>query len=131
MPQGDKSKYTAKQKRKAEHIEEGYEERGIAPRVAKARAWATVNKESGGGNLSGSGRGVPDTNVSARRGGRIGGQAAASRPPSARSRSAEKAAETRKRNASGKSSAGSRSRATTTRSSARRKPRARLSAGPR
>jgi plasmid stabilization system protein ParE len=63
MPKGDKSKYSDKQKRKAEHIEESYEKRGTPPKVAKARAYATVNKESGGGNKSGSGRGKPDTNV--------------------------------------------------------------------
>jgi plasmid stabilization system protein ParE len=57
MPQGDKSAYTDKQKRKAEHIEEGYEDRGVPEKEAEARAWATVNKESGGGKKSGSGRG--------------------------------------------------------------------------
>ena len=96
MPQGEKSKYTAKQKRKAEHIEEGYEERGLPTKEAQRRAWATVNKESGGGNKSGSGRGVPDTKVAAKKGGRIGGAAAAARPASARSASARKAARTRK-----------------------------------
>jgi plasmid stabilization system protein ParE len=70
MPRGDKSAYTDKQKRKARHIEEGYEEQGVPKDEAERRAWATVNKESGGGNLSGSGRGKPDTHVSARRGGR-------------------------------------------------------------
>jgi len=79
MPRGDKSAYTDKQKRKARHIEEGYESRGIDPDEAARRAWATVNKESGGGNKSGSGRGVPDTHVSARKGGRVGGKAAAKR----------------------------------------------------
>ena len=69
MPRGDKSAYTDKQKRKAEHIEQGYRERGVPKEQAEARAWATVNKESGGGNLSGSGRGRPDTHVSSRRGG--------------------------------------------------------------
>lgn len=49
MPQGDKSKYTDKQKRQARHIEESYEERGVSPRTAKSRAWATVNKQDGGG----------------------------------------------------------------------------------
>ena len=68
MPRGDKSSYTDKQKRKAEHIEEGYEERGVSKDEAERRAWATVNKETGGGNKSGSGRGVKDTNVSAKRG---------------------------------------------------------------
>ena len=99
MPRGDKSSYTDKQKRQAQHIEEGYLEHGVPRDEAERRAWATVNKETGGGNKSGSGRGVPDTNVSARRGGRIGGRAAAQRPAAARSRSAKKAA-TRKRRAS-------------------------------
>lgn len=57
MPRGDKSAYTDKQKRKAEHIEEGYEDRGVSHAEAERRAWATVNKESGGGKKSGSGRG--------------------------------------------------------------------------
>ncbi len=70
MPRGDKDAYTEKQKRKAQHIEEGYEERGVPRDIAEQRAWATVNKESGGGNLSGSGRGVADTHVSSSRGGR-------------------------------------------------------------
>ena len=106
MPRGDKSAYTGKQKRQAEHIEEGYENRGVGRKEAERRAWATVNKETGGGNKSGSGRGVPDTNVSSKRGGRIGGprggKASASRPAAARSRSAKKAAATRKRNATAK-----------------------------
>jgi plasmid stabilization system protein ParE len=97
MPRGDKSKYTPKQKRKARHIEESYEERGLSESEAERRAWATVNKESGGGNKSGSGRGVPDTHVAARKGGRVGGRASASRPAAARSASARKAAATRKR----------------------------------
>jgi hypothetical protein len=107
MPRGDKSSYTGKQKRMAEHIEEGYEKRGTPKDEAERRAWATVNKETGGGNKSGSGRGVPDTNVSAKKGGRIGGprggKASASRPAAARSRSAKKAAATRKRNATKRS----------------------------
>jgi hypothetical protein len=56
MPRGDKSKYTDKQKRQAEHIEEGYESRGVPEGEAERRAWATVNKASGGGKKSGSGR---------------------------------------------------------------------------
>ena len=56
MPQGDKSAYTDKQKRKAEHIEEGYEEQGLSEKEAERRAWATVNKQDGGGKKSGSGR---------------------------------------------------------------------------
>lgn len=55
MPQGDKSKYTNKQKRKAEHIEEGYEKRGVSGKEAERRAWATVNKQEGGGKKGGSG----------------------------------------------------------------------------
>ncbi|HEY6645137.1 hypothetical protein [Povalibacter sp.] len=96
MPQGDKSSYTAKQKRKAQHIEAGYEHAGVPKTEAQRRAWATVNKESGGGNKSGSGRGVRDTHVSARKGGRLGAAASAARPASARSASARKAAKTRK-----------------------------------
>ncbi|SFN15177.1 hypothetical protein [Dokdonella immobilis] len=57
MSRGDKSAYTDKQKRKAEHIEEGYREKGVSKEEAEKRAWATVNKEDGGGNKSGSGRG--------------------------------------------------------------------------
>jgi plasmid stabilization system protein ParE len=56
MPQGDKSGYTDKQKRQAEHIEAGYEKKGLSVKTAEARAWATVNKLTGGGNKSGSGR---------------------------------------------------------------------------
>ena len=99
MPRGDKDKYTDKQKRKAQHIEEGYKDKGVPKSEAEARAWATVNRESGGGNKSGSGRGVKDTKVSSKRGGRIGGKAAASRPKAQRVASAKKAAATRKRNA--------------------------------
>jgi hypothetical protein len=99
MPRGDKSAYTDKQKRKAQHIEEGYKEQGVAEKEAERRAWATVNKESGGGNKSGSGRGVKDTKVSSKRGGRIGGKASAARPKAQRVKSAKKAAATRKRNA--------------------------------
>ena len=99
MPQGDKSAYTDKQKRKAQHIEEGYEKSGVSEKEAEARAWATVNKESGGGNKSGSGRGVKDTHVSAKRGGKIGGTHSAQRSAAERSASAKKGAATRKRNA--------------------------------
>jgi len=95
MPRGDKSAYTDKQKRKAAHIEEGYVERGVPREKAEARAWATVNKDSGGGNKSGAGRGVPDTNRSAKKGGKLGGSASAKRPAAARRASAKKAAATR------------------------------------
>ena len=100
MPRGDKSSYTDKQKRKAEHIEEGYESRGVSEKEAERRAWATVNKDSGGGNKSGSGRGTKDTNTAAKRGGALGGAASAKRPAAARSASVKKAAATRKRKAS-------------------------------
>jgi hypothetical protein len=97
MPRGDKSSYTGKQKRQAEHIEEGYRSRGIAEGEAERRAWATVNKETGGGKKSGSGRGKSENHAPSRKGGRLGGRAAASRPAAERSRSARKAAATRKR----------------------------------
>lgn len=96
MPRGDKSSYTDKQKRKAEHIAESYEARGVPDKEAEARAWATVNKDSGGGNKSGSGRGKPDSHASARR----GGKAAANRPATDRSAAARKGWETRRRNGS-------------------------------
>jgi hypothetical protein len=98
MPRGDKSSYTERQKRQAEHIEEGYERRGISHQEAERRAWATVNKETGGGKKSGSGRGKKVSHASSRKGGRLGGRAA-TRPAAARSRSAKKAAATRKRRA--------------------------------
>ena len=93
MPQGDKSAYTDKQKRKAQHIEEGYERRGTPKKEAEARAWATVNKESGGGNKSGSGRGKADTHVSSVRGGRAHKKGS----PEARSAAARKGWDTRRR----------------------------------
>jgi len=99
VPRGDKSSYTEKQKRKAEHIEAGYEQRGVGKDEAERRAWATVNKESGGGNRSGSGRGKAESHASSRKGGQKGGAASASRTAEARSASARKAAATRKRNA--------------------------------
>jgi plasmid stabilization system protein ParE len=77
MPRGDKSAYTDKQKRQAEHIEEGYEERGVSEEEAERRAWATVNAMTGGGKKSGSGRGKPVNKAPARKGGRKGGKAAA------------------------------------------------------
>jgi hypothetical protein len=61
MPRGDKSSYTDKQKRQAEHIEEGYEHRGVSKKEAERRAWATVNAETHGGKKSGSGRGTKET----------------------------------------------------------------------
>ena len=97
MPRGDKSKYTAKQRRQARDIEQGYESRGVSRREAARRAWATVNKMTGGGRKGGSGVGKRVNKEPARKGGRIGGRAAASRPAAARSRSARKAARTRAR----------------------------------
>ena len=94
MPQGDKSSYTAKQRRKADHIAEGYEERGVSHKEAESRAWATVNKESGGGNKSGSGRGKPDSRTSSRKGGRKSGS---SQTSTSRSAAAKKGWETRRR----------------------------------
>src|SRR5262245_57373603 len=96
MPRGDKSKYTEKQKRQAEHIEQGYKQRGVGEDEAERRAWATVNKASGGGKRAGSGRGRKEDHSPMKKGGRLGGRAAAARPASARSASARKAARTRK-----------------------------------
>jgi len=70
MPRGDKSAYTDKQKRQAEHIEEGYEDRGVSKKEAESRAWATVNKESGGGKKSGSGRGKKGNKSASKKGGK-------------------------------------------------------------
>ncbi len=102
MPRGDKSSYTDKQKRQAKHIEEGYRERGVAPDEAEARAWATVNKMTGGGKKSGSGRDKAVNKAPAKKGGRAGGAAAASRTAAERSASAKKAAATRARKAAKK-----------------------------
>ncbi|CAA2107679.1 hypothetical protein MBUL_04281 [Methylobacterium bullatum] len=100
MPQGDKSKYTDKQIRKAEHIAESYEERGVPEKEAEARAWATVNKDDGGGkHPGGSGRGKSSSHPADHKGGTAGGKASASRTAEQRSASAKKAAATRKRNA--------------------------------
>jgi plasmid stabilization system protein ParE len=74
MPRGDKSSYTDKQKRQAEHIEEGYEKRGVSDKEAERRAWATVNKETHGGKKSGSGRGKSEDHSSSRKGGHKGGK---------------------------------------------------------
>ncbi len=95
MPQGDKSAYTDKQKRKAAHIADDYEERGVPEKEAEARAWAAVNKDSGGGNLSGSGRGKPDMHASSQE----SGKRAAGRSDAAKSAAAKKGWETRRKNA--------------------------------
>ncbi|MDO9221260.1 MAG: plasmid stabilization protein [Thiobacillus sp.] len=107
MPRGDKSAYTDKQKRQAEHIEEGYRNRGVPQDEAEARAWATVNKMTGGGKKSGSGRGKAVNKEPAKKGGRIGGAASAGRTAAERSASARKAAQTRARNAANKKQASS------------------------
>ena len=99
MPRGDKSAYTEKQKRQAEHIEEGYEKRGVPEEEAERRAWATVNKMTGGGKKSGSGRGKKINTAPAKKGGHKGGAASAARSFAERSASAKKAAQTRKRRA--------------------------------
>ena len=100
MPRGDKSSYSSKQKRQAEHIEEGYEKRGVKKGEAERRAWATVNKMTGGGKKSGSGVGKRTNKAPAKKGGRRGGSASASRSTAARSASARKAARTRRRRSS-------------------------------
>jgi plasmid stabilization system protein ParE len=99
MPRGDKSSYTGKQKRRAEHIEEGYKKRGVSEDEAERRAWATVNKETHGGKKSGSGRGKSENHSPSRKGGRLGGEATARRPAAERSASAKRAARTRKKHA--------------------------------
>ncbi len=73
MPKGDKGSYTSKQKRKAEHIEEGYEKRGTSKKEAKRRAWATVNKADKGGKKSGSGRGKKTSKAPSKKDGKKGG----------------------------------------------------------
>jgi len=101
MPRGDKSSYTDKQKRQAEHIEEGYEDRGVGKQEAERRAWATVNAETGGGKKSGSGRGKTENHAPSRKGGRKGGAASAGRPAADRSAAAKKGWETRRKHAHG------------------------------
>jgi len=93
MPRGDKSAYTDKQKRQAEHIEEGYEARGVSEEEAERRAWATVNATTHGGKKSGSGRGQPENHEPERKGGHKGGS---SQSHEERSRAAKKGWETRR-----------------------------------
>lgn len=87
MAKGDKSAYTDKQKRQAEHIEESYEQRGVGEDEAERRAWATVNKTSGGGKKSGSGRGKATNKTPSKIGGKKGG---AAKKSSAKKSSAKK-----------------------------------------
>jgi len=71
MPRGDKSKYSEKEKRQADHIEEGYEKRGVPEDEAERRAWATVNAVHGGGEKpGGGGYGKPEDHGPMRKGGR-------------------------------------------------------------
>ncbi|HEY1721946.1 MAG TPA: plasmid stabilization protein [Magnetospirillaceae bacterium] len=95
MARGDKTKYSDQQKRQARHIEESMEARGMGEDEAAGRAWAVVNKITGGGKKNGSGRGKKINKGPSRKGGKLGGKAAASRPKSARSASAKKGARTR------------------------------------
>ena len=89
MPRGDKDAYTDKQKRMADHIEQGYVSRGVSESEAERRAWATVNKETGGGKKSGSGRGKPEDLSPARKGGKPGGRAAATRKRNTEARASQ------------------------------------------
>lgn len=97
MARGSRSSYTGKQRRLARHIEEGYEARGVGTEESERRAWATVNKMTGGARKRGSGRGRLTNKAPVRKGGRKGGSVAAARPARARSASAKKAARTRAR----------------------------------
>ena len=97
MPRGDKSAYTDKQKRKAEHIEESYEDRGVPKKEAESRAWATVNKDDGGGKKSGSGRGKDTGHPASRRGGKAHKSGSAEQ----RSAAARKGWETRRKKGNG------------------------------
>ena len=97
MPRGDKSSYSDKQKRQAEHIEQGYEKRGTSKKEAQRRAWATVNKETHGGKKSGSGRGKSEDHSPSKKGGH---KAATSQAHATRVRAGKKAAATRKRRSS-------------------------------
>ena len=96
MPRGDKSSYTDKQKRQAEHIEEGYEDRGVSKDEAERRAWATVNATHHGGEKpGGGGYGRPEDHSPERKGGHKGGS---SQSHSERSRAAKKGWDTRRKN---------------------------------
>ncbi|MFI5256310.1 MAG: plasmid stabilization protein [Gemmatimonadales bacterium] len=94
MPRGDKSAYTDKQKRQEDHIEKGYESRGVPEKEAERRAWATENAISHGGRKAGSGRGQSENREPERKGGRIGGH---SESHAERSRAAKKGWATRRR----------------------------------
>lgn len=91
MPRGDKSKYTDKQERKADHIAESYESRGVSDEEAEHRAWATVNKQDGGGKKAGSGRGMEaEHSASRKKGGARVRRASTTRSRTARPGPAQK-----------------------------------------
>lgn len=91
MPRGDKGAYTDKQKRQAEHIEDSYEDRGVSKKEAEARAWATVNKETGGGKKSGSGRGKKGNRSASKKGGKKGSKKAGKKSSKTSKKSGRKA----------------------------------------
>ena len=96
MPRGDKNKYTERQKRMAEHIEEGYEKKGVSEKEAESRAWATVNATTHGGQKKGGGGyGKAEDHSPERKGGRKGGN---SQSHAKRSEAAKKGWETRRKN---------------------------------
>ena len=107
MPRGDKSSYTDKQKRQAEHIEEGYEKRGVSEDEAEKRAWATVNKMTGGGKKSGSGRGKPVNKEPARKGGKKGGKKAGKKSGGSKKGSSKKGGSKKSTSRKGSSKKGS------------------------
>lgn len=96
MPRGEKSKYTARQDRMADHIEKGYEDKGVSKDEAERRAWATVNKTTHGGQKKGGGgHGKTEDHSSERKGGHKGGS---SQSQASRSAAAKKGWETRRQN---------------------------------
>ena len=105
MPRGDKSKYTDKQERQADHIAEGYEERGVPKKEAERRAWATVNKvHKGGEKPGGGGYGKPEDHSPMRKGGRRGGKATAKRASgNSKSKSASRSSSSKPRRKSASS----------------------------
>ena len=74
MPRGSKQAYTSKQRRQASHIEDSAKKSGKSSKTAKRIAYATVNKQDGGGKKTGSGRGTTRNTAPTRKGGRKGGR---------------------------------------------------------
>jgi hypothetical protein len=108
MPRGDKSSYTDKQKRQAEPIEEGYEHRGVGKKEAERRAWATVNKETGGGNRAARDAALPIPTCPRNAAAGLADRAAARLPKAVRprrDRARRRAAATCKRTATARSGA--------------------------